>query len=226
LERQRTRPQKRKGNPWRFRYFPSVFFALGVGWLIADLARHSRRGALAAAGIIALAYGAIDLAAIDEWIDASRLAGRLAGELRATVGSVPAGDTLRFLTIPGKVAGTPVLNLGFAGTVRHMLDRDDVIVLIGSKLNMREHPTRIDVGRDGGLTLHAARGGHFTVTSRALSARQRAPAPGDTLETELGPVVVDGVDETRRATGLRFQLARDSQRGLYTFDGERFRRVD
>lgn len=210
-------------------YLPSVFFAIGLGWLLSRALLLKRGLAFAATAIILLAYAAIDLVAIDAWVDAGRLAEGLGAQLRSVALDARAGDTLRFATVPGKLGAAPVFNLGFAGTVRHVLGEDSLAVLYASRLTMRGYPSHISHDLDsasGELLIEAAGGEYFTVSAAEIVSQRAVADAGAVFDSELGPLRILDASTPGRPTRMSIALApAEARTKTYLFDGVRFRLV-
>jgi hypothetical protein len=210
-------------------YVPSVFFAIGAGWLLARLAERRRAMALGILGALSILYAAIDLASIDAWVRASRVAGSVGADLRSTSVPVEPGDTLRFVTIPGKLGSAPIFNLGFAGTVQHLLGAD-VEVEVASKVVLPDYPTvmatHISAHADTAY-IDAPAGGSFAINSAAVVGQQRAPDMGSVIETEAGAVLVTRASRARRPISIAVAMPEPASPGgrrslrFFTFDGRR-----
>jgi hypothetical protein len=198
-------------------YIPSIFFAIGAGWLVSRLTDRNRRAGFVAIAALGIGYAVIDGTTIRRWIEASELAGRLAPDIRRVAALMPPGDTLLFATVPGKVGGVPVFNLGFAGTVRHLTGDRDRPVAVASRLEVGALPVDIRIAHDS-LQRLTVRSGAFFVNSPANVARQIVPGVATAVPTDAGPVIA----ELDRAGRTR-TIGLDASRRWIIFDGTSFR---
>lgn len=214
-------PVLRLAMRW-YLYLPSAFFALALGWMFWRLIGRRRTAGLVLLGVIAVGFATIDVAAALRWIAASRIATHLGTELPAVVGPLAPGDTLLFVTVPGKNGPTPIFNLGFGGTVRHHLSSDDVVVSVAARHEMASYPTSVAIERvaSDSLVLTARAGDRFFLNAVEVVAGQLDPVSGGHVATDGGPVRVLAEDGNR-ATAFAIALPRGRTR-TFAFDGQRF----
>jgi hypothetical protein len=191
-----------------YMYLPSVGFCIGVGFLLALIFQRAKVLAVALTLVLITAYSGSLYAQERTWLETSTLAEKLLRDVHEQVPSVSDDDGIFVLALPAKLGGTPILNLGFPGAVRHMCENNKVLVTIASKVVLADLDVEITVTQTGTgeWRLAAPEGAYFLFSGLSSASQEFSPARGDSLRTEDWEVRIEGLNSQRKVDCISVRL--------------------